>query len=69
MFTGPERLEVMQCVRSHQETAKKRFKNWAISSQKFRSCLSFHSDAFRAVAMITQLSIEQGEGLFQVMEY
>ena len=69
MFTDPERLEVMQRVRSRQETANKRFKNWAILSQKFRSCLSLHSDAFRAVAVITQLSIEQGEGLFQVTEY
>ena len=66
MFTDPERLEVMQRVRSRQETANWRFKNWAILSQTFRSCLSLHGDAFRAVAVITQLSIEQGEGLFRV---
>ena len=69
MFTDPERLEVMQRVRSRQETANKRFKNWAILNQKFRNCLSLHADAFRAIVVITQLTIEQGEGLFQVMGY
>ena len=33
MFTDPERLEVMQRVRSRQETANKRFENLAILSQ------------------------------------
>ena len=70
MFTNPERLEVMKRVRNRQETANKRLKNWGILSQKFRSCLYLHGDAFRAVAVVTQVTLEQqGEGLFEVLEY
>mmetsp|Transcript_28962 Transcript_28962/g.42271 ORF Transcript_28962/g.42271 Transcript_28962/m.42271 type:complete len:217 (-) Transcript_28962:448-1098(-) len=64
-FTNPEETEFMQQrVRNRQETINKRFKDWGILRQRYRHNSVDHGDAFRAVAMLTQLSINQGEKLF-----
>lgn len=64
-FTNPEETKWMQTrVRSRQETVNKRFKNWGILKQVFRGEIPKHGDAFRAIAVMTQLSIEDGEPLF-----
>jgi DDE superfamily endonuclease len=64
-FTNPPETEAMQQrVRNRQETANKRFKDWGCLRQKWRHHIPDHGDAFRAVAMLTQLSINNGEKLF-----
>ncbi len=66
-FTNPAETEFMQQrVRNRQETVNNRFKNWGILRQRFRHAanLCLHGDIFRAIAVLTQLSINNGEPLF-----
>ena len=64
-FTNPEEtLFMQQRVRNRQETVNKRFKHFEILKQIFRNDLELHGDAFRAIAVITQVIINQGEKLF-----
>jgi hypothetical protein len=41
-------------------------KNWGILSQVFCHDIMQHGDVFRACAVVTQLTIENGEPLFKV---
>ena len=66
-FANPVENEAMQnLVRSRQETVNMRFKQWQILNVQFRHDLSSHGYVFRAVAVITQLSMQNGEPLFAV---
>ena len=59
--------EVMQTmVRRRHETVNRRFKQFGVLKQKYRHDLRDHGDVFRAVAVVTQLSIQNGEPLFDV---
>lgn len=62
----PENRKMQQIVRSRHETCNARFKMWGILNQVFRHERTKHCDVFRACAVITQLSIESGEKLWQV---
>jgi hypothetical protein len=53
-------------VRAWHDTLNRRLKNWGILSQVFRHHASLHGDVFRACAIITQLTTEDGEPLFEV---
>ena len=53
-------------VRSRHKTINGHFKTWGILSQVYRHDIRHHSEVFRAVAIITQLAIENGSPLFQV---
>lgn len=55
-------------VRSRQETINKRVKQWEILKQEFRHDITQHGYVSRAIAVITQLAIKNGEPLFQ-LEY
>ena len=48
------------------ETVNERLKNFNVLSNAFRLPLKRHSSCFRAVAVLTQLNIENGEPLFEV---
>ena len=62
---GPEYLiEAKTRARNRHETCNKRFKNWACMSCNFRHGVALHSECFNAVAVLTQLAIENGEPLF-----
>jgi hypothetical protein len=61
-----ENLAMQNRVRSRHETLNGRLKNWEILKQPFRHNILDHGDVFRSIAIITQLSIENGEPLFQV---
>jgi len=61
-----ESRAMQQRVRSRQETVNKRIKQWEILNVLYRHDLFTHGDVFRAIAVITQLSIQNGEPLFQV---
>ena len=64
---NPPANERMQArVRSRHETINGRFKTWGILSQVYRHDIRRHGEVFRAVAVITQLAIENGSPLFQV---
>ena len=54
-------------ARARHETANRRFKQWNILSRVFRHQLDKHQSVFDAVATITQLSIENGEPLYDVV--
>ena len=65
-FANPPETEFMQQrVRNRQETVNKRFKDWEILRVIFRNDTLLHGDVFRSIAIVTQLSIQNGEPLFQ----
>jgi hypothetical protein len=53
-------------VRSWQETYNRRLKNWGILVQVYRQSIVAHGTVFHACAVVTQLSIANGEPLFEV---
>jgi len=53
-------------VRARHETLNGWLKNWGILSQVFCHHITRHGDVFRACAVVTQLTIENGEPLFEV---
>jgi hypothetical protein len=55
-----------QRVRSRHETVNKRFKQFKCIQSRFRHNVKHHGDCFYAVAVLTQLMIENGHPLFQV---
>ena len=62
----PDNLQMQQRARNRQESVNERFKNWGILKEVFRHEIEYHGMVFRAVAVITQLSINSGEKLFKV---
>lgn len=64
--TDPDKKEMCARVRSRQETVNKRMKQWNILKAGYRHDVLRHQDVFAAVAVLTQLSIENGEPLFSV---
>jgi hypothetical protein len=53
-------------VRARHETINKRFKQWGALKQVYRHPRETHGAVFRAIANITQLTLEAGEHLFGV---
>jgi hypothetical protein len=64
-----EQLKLRSRVRSRHETVNKRFKQFRCLSGTFRHDIAFHGKCFRAVAILTQLSIENGHPLFPIEAY
>ena len=66
-FANLQMAEYMQQrVRNRQETVNKRFKDWGCLRVTWRSDLSLHGDAFRLIAIVTQLvTINNREKLFE----
>ena len=56
-------------ARHRHEMVNERLKNFNVLANNFRHELEKHSACFRAVAVITQLNIENGEKLWQVEYY
>ncbi len=62
----PELKEMQGQVRAHHETLSGQLKNWGILSQVFRHHMTLHGTAFRACAVVTQITIADcGESLFE----
>ena len=53
-------------ARARHETCNKRFKQWNVMKNTFRHPIEFHQDCFTAVAVITQLQLENGYPLFSI---
>ena len=62
----PSRRKMCAQVRSRHETCNARFKSWNILVAAFRHGIYDHQLVFGAVVCMTQLSIENGEPLYQV---
>ncbi len=54
------------CVCSRQEMINMRLKQWEILKQVYRDAITKHGYVFRAIVMIVQNAIENGEPLFHV---
>ena len=54
-------------VRSRHETLNGRFKFWEILKQPLRHDILEHGQIFRAIAVIIQLGIDEGDKLFSVV--
>lgn len=59
--------EMAKSVRSRHEKVNKRIKHWGCMLQRFRHGPELHGDCFHAVAALTQLAIENGEPMPQVV--
>ena len=55
---------MQQGVQNHQESISNRFKFWGIFVQEFQHDITDHGNVLYAVTVISQLEINQGEGLF-----
>ena len=64
--SSQEQKKMKQKVRCRQETVNKRFKQFEILRSTFRHDISLHGDVFRAITVLVQLQIEDGENLFNV---
>ena len=53
-------------VRARHKTLNGRLKTWGILSQVFCHHITMHGDVFRASTVVTQLTIKNGEPLFEV---
>ena len=66
-FVNPIKNEGMQqCVWRHHETVNRQFKQWGVLNQIYRHNIEDHADIFRAIVVLAQLSMENGEPLFPV---
>jgi hypothetical protein len=64
---NPAENQTMQGrVRARHKTLNGWLKTWGILSQVFRHHITMHSKVFRACAVATQLTIKNGEPLFEV---
>ena len=61
-----EHAKLSNTVRARQETINKRCKQWGCLRQVYRHELQRHAELLRAVAVITQFAIDEGEKLFEV---
>lgn len=64
-----ESLALRSRVRRRHETINKRLKQFKCLSETFRHDILFHGYCFRAVAVLTQLSINHGKPLFPIDGY
>ena len=63
---SPDTQQMKLIVRRQQETVNKRFKMWGSLKQVYRHKIEEHGELFRAICVITQLTIINGEPLFTV---
>ena len=59
-------IQMKAKVASRHETINKRMKQFDCLTQPFRHGVDKHASCFRAVAVITQIALQNGEPLFQV---
>ena len=65
-FLNPkETLFMQQRVRNRQEIVNKRMKNYGVLKQIYRHRFTGHGNLFTGIAIIIQITIENGESLFQ----
>ena len=65
-FLSREEMAMAGTARARHENVNGRFKFFKVLVKPFRHSLAKHSACFRAVAVITQLSINHGSPMFEV---
>ena len=65
-FSKPQNQSMEKRVRARHEHCNRRMKQWAILRQEFRHDLTHHESVFCAIAVMTQLCIQNGEPLATV---
>ena len=68
-WKNPAHRKGMSAARARQETVNGRLKNWGCLSQVFRHDRNKHHLVTKAALVMTQLSISNGNPLFQVTTY
>jgi hypothetical protein len=63
-YHSEEEMREKSILRARHETANHRFKTWSILKQDFRNKKELHMYAFYAIAVMTQMSIDNGNVLF-----
>jgi len=66
---SPEWQAEMALAQARHESYNNRFKKFAALKNTFRHSVKLHQDVFYAVAVITQLRIENGDTLFDIDAY
>ncbi len=66
MGNPAEKWTMQGRVRARHEMLNGRLKNWGILSQVYWHDIMRHGEVFRACAVVTQLTIKNGEPLFEV---
>ena len=61
-----ENWAMQERVRARHKTLNGRLKTWGILSHVFRHRITMHGDVFWACMVVTQLTIKNGEPLFEV---
>ncbi len=62
----PKNLGMQLAARSHHEAFNGHLKNWGILEKVYRHSITVHDMVFYACAVITQLSVANGEPQFEV---
>lgn len=65
-YVSKSDLRAKKNARARHETVNGVIKKWQVLTQKFRHDRKLHRHCFVAVAVLVQLSFEQGEGPWQV---
>lgn len=65
-FHSREEQREKSCLRARHETVNHRFKTWGALKQQFRNNKKLHQYVFYACAVMTQMSIDNGNVLFGV---
>jgi hypothetical protein len=61
-----EKRAIQGRVRACHNMLNRQLKNWGILSQVFHHHISMHGDVLRACAVLMQLTVKNGEPLFEV---
>ena len=61
-----EHQSLQKRVQGRHESMNGRLKNWEILKSMYRHDIMEHGNVFRAIAVVTQISIDEGEHLFEV---
>ena len=64
-----QRPQMEDTFRGRHETVNKRLKQWGILSHVYRHEKTNHIDVVWAICVITQITFNQGEGLFKCDKY
>ena len=69
IFHPEDTHNIRNQVRARHETVNKRMKQFGALSHKFVHKISKHGCIFRSVAVLTQLTIDRGDKLFEIEGY
>lgn len=59
-------IDLLRSIRACQESLFKRMKDFSILASRFRHELEYHADMFYCVDNLVQMSIDDGESIFEI---